>query len=213
MGRNLETTAVYHFLKVTDSLDSLELALGDGLTVSGVESRADVTTDCLSSLSNSHSLIKHLRLINLLPSQFSKIDLSIFMNLRILSLDFLMLQEMKTGNLGSSLSSVQILHLPFYVFEESQPRDDDFVEERFLSDALLKGVLPNLAEIVLPSKPIGVDCEEAESSRSVRLWKEGRKALRENENIKSGKAKLRTLEVGETGEWKIQTPTSSAHQL
>jgi len=200
VGRNLETTAVYHFLKVTDSLDSLELALGDGLTVSGVESRADVTTDCLSSLSNSHSLIKHLRLINLLPSQFSKIDLSILMNLRILSLDFLMLQEMKTGNLGSSLSSVQILHLPFYMFQESQPEDDDFAEEMFISDIVSNRILPNLSEITLPSKPIdSSDSQEANSPRSVRLWKESREVLKGNERVKSGKVKLRTLQVGETG--------------
>jgi len=44
-----------------------------------------------------------------------------------------MLKEMKIGKLGSSLSSVEILHLPFYVFQESQPRDDDFEEEGLLS--------------------------------------------------------------------------------
>ena len=119
MGGNLETTAVYHFLQVTNSLDSLEIALGSAEIVSGVESDADVTTECLSGLSSSYSSIKHLRLIDLLPSQTSKPDLSILTNLETLSLDRLMLEVMKTAKLGPSLSSVEILHLSFYMFDES----------------------------------------------------------------------------------------------
>jgi len=156
VGGNLETTACYHILKVTNSLDPLELVIGDAFISSGEVSGADVTTECLSSLSNSCSSIKHLRLIDLLPTQFSKSDLSIFTNLKISSLDRLMLREMKTGKLDSSLSSIEILRLPFYIFEESQPRADDFEEERLLSDVISKVILPNSSEMVLPSKPIGV---------------------------------------------------------
>jgi len=101
VGGNLETTAVYHFLQVTNSLDSLEIALGSAEIVSGVESDADVTTECLSGLSSSYSSIKHLRLIDLLPSQTSKPDLSILTNLETLSLDRLMLEVMKTGKARS----------------------------------------------------------------------------------------------------------------
>ena len=61
------------------------------------------------------------------------------------------------------------------------------------------GILPNLTELVLPSKPIDVGSQEANSLRLVRRWKEGRKLLKDHEGVKSGKVKLRTLEVGETG--------------
>jgi len=189
VGGNVETTAVHHFLQFTNSLDSLEIAMGAAITISGDDSIAKMSVDCLSSLSNSYSSIKHLRLTNLRASQSSKMDLSIFTNLKTLSLDFLMLYGLKTGKPRSSLSSVKILHLPYYAF------DDSFAEDRFLSDTVSSGILSNLAEIVLPSRPIGPDSREAESSHSVsvRLWKESRELLRENERIKNGKVKLRTL--------------------
>jgi len=57
-----------------------------------------------------------------------------------------------------------------------------------------------LAEIALPSKPIG---EESELSTLFQTLAEGRKALRDKERIKSGKVKLWTLEAGETGEWVV----------
>jgi len=92
-----------------------------------------------------------------------------------------------------------IFHLPCYAFDLSNPRDDDLQEERFLS-AIISGVpLPKLRQIVVPSKPIDTIAQKAKSPRSVRLWKESREVLRENERIKSGRVKLRTLEVGETG--------------
>jgi len=59
--------------------------------------------------------------------------------------------------------------------------------------------MPNLTEVVLRSKPIHAGSEEAKSPRFVRLWKESRRVLGENEMVKSGRVKLRTLEVGETG--------------
>jgi len=199
-GGNLETTAVYQFLQVTDSLDSIEIAFRGAITVSRVMSDADVTTECLSSLFNSYSSIKHLRLIDLNPTQSIKTDLSIFTNLKILSLNCFVLEGMKTGALGSSLSSAEILHLPFYRFVESTPRTDDFEDEGLLYKVLSNGFLPNLRQIVLPSRPIDANALEATSSRSVFLWEAGRKLLRDSEMVKSGKAKLRTVEVGETGE-------------
>jgi len=53
--------------------------------------------------------------------------------------------------------------------------------------------------IVVSSKPITIGTVERFSSRSLRLWKESREVLKGNERVKSGKVKLRTLDVGESG--------------
>jgi len=82
--------------------------LGAGFIPSGISSGTQISIDCLSSLSNSYSSIKHLRLINLIPTQSTKTDLSASSKLKILSLDCYALREMKEGDLGSWLSSVKV---------------------------------------------------------------------------------------------------------
>lgn len=101
---------------------------------------------------------------------------------------------------GCCFSSVEILHLPFYTFVESDPEDTDFREEIIISGLISGKSLNNLKEIVVPSRSIDVSSDEATYPRSVRLWNKGRAVLNENEKIKSGKIKLRTLEIGEIGE-------------
>jgi len=54
-----------------------------------------------------------------------------------------------------------------------------------------------LAETILPLKPIDVDSREVTTPHAVR---QSRELLRENERVKSGKVKLKTLEMGETAE-------------
>jgi len=60
VGENLETAAVYYFLLVTNSLDSLEVMDGSAFTTYGASSTAEVSVDFLSSLSESNSSFKHL---------------------------------------------------------------------------------------------------------------------------------------------------------
>ena len=55
--------------------------------------------------------------------------------------------------------------------------------------------------MVDPSKPTNQSSLEATDLRSLKLWKEAREVLEGIEMVKSGKVKLRTFEVGETGEW------------
>jgi len=134
VGGNLETTAVYHFLKVTMTLESLKLSVGrrcnhyfwTGIQ-SGRLSRLPLKSLRLSFF---HQTPSPHRPQSYAIQQDASLNLY---ELKTLSLDCLMLKEMKIGKLGSSLSSVEILHLPFYVFQESQPRDDDFEEEGLLS--------------------------------------------------------------------------------
>jgi len=57
VGGNLETAAVYHFLQVTNSLDSLEVIGGNASTTSGARTTSQVSLDFLSSLAKSYSSI------------------------------------------------------------------------------------------------------------------------------------------------------------
>jgi len=107
---------------------------------------------------------------------------------------------MKEGELGASVLSIEAFHLPCFSFSESSSRDEDFEEELLLSTILSSKILQNLREMVIPSKPIDANALEAAFLGSLGLWKKARKVLKENELFKSGKIKLRTLELGETGE-------------
>ena len=101
----------------------------------------------------------------------------------------------------TSFTRVEVLHLLFYwAAKESKPRDQDFTEETLLSTILSSKGLPALKELAVPSKPINILGSEMASPRSFKLWKEAREVLEGNEMIKSGKVKLRTLEIGETSE-------------
>ena len=93
-----------------------------------------------------------------------------------------------------------MLHLPLYWFDESIPRDQDFTEEALLSPVLSSEGHLSLKEMVVPSKPINIAASVAASPLLLKLWKEAREVLEGNEMVKSGKVKLRTTEVGETGE-------------
>jgi len=62
-------TAVYHFFRVAQSLDSLEVIGGAAVTTSGGPASSGISIDCLSSLPNAGSWIKHLRLLTTLRSR------------------------------------------------------------------------------------------------------------------------------------------------
>ena len=120
--------------------------------------------------------------------------------MKILSLDGTLLQMMRREEFIASLSRVEILHLLFYWINKSKPRDQDFAEETLLSTMLSSKGLLALKELMVSGKPINILGSETASPRSLRLWKEAREVLEGNEMIKSGKMKLRTLEVGATSE-------------
>ena len=200
MGENLETAAIYHFFQVTRSLDSLEVIGGNVSTNSGARTTSQVSVDFLLRLAESHSSIKHLRLVNItyansLSSHFSK-----FKALKILSLDGFLLRMMQREELVASLSSVEVLHLNLHCFDESNPRDQDFTEETLLSNILSSKRLLDLDEMVVSSRPINIQGLVTASPRSLKLWKEAKEVLEGNELIESGKVKLKTWEAGKTGE-------------
>jgi len=107
---------------------------------------------------------------------------------------------MRRGKQGTSWLSVEVSGLQHSLFVVSDPADDDFEEEIMLSNILFSKTLPNLKEVVVPSKPTNQSSLEATDLRSLKLWKEAREVLEGIEMVKSGKVKLRTFEVGETGE-------------
>jgi len=200
VGGNLETAAIYHFLLVTKSPDSLEVAGGNAFTTSGARRTSEISVSFLSSLTESDSSIKRLRLVNIyspnsLSSQFFK-----FKALKILSLDGCSLRTMKREELFASVLRVEVLHPPLYWVKESDPDDQDFTEEILLSILLSSKGLLDLKELVIPSKAINVGGSVADSACSLKLWKEAREVLEGNEMIKSGEVKLRILEIGETSE-------------
>ena len=84
--------------------------------------------DFLSSLAESCSSIKHLRLISIDRTNFLSSHLSNFKALKILSPDALLLRTMRREELVASFSSVEVLHLLLYWVDESKPRDRDFTE-------------------------------------------------------------------------------------
>jgi len=123
VGEKLETAAVYHFFQVTRSLDSLEVLGGGAIATLGALSTCQVSVDFLSNLAGSYPSLKHLPLIsthrsNLLSSQLLK-----FKVLKILSLDGFLLRSMQREELDASVLRVEVRHLLFYWFDESNPRD------------------------------------------------------------------------------------------
>lgn len=88
----------------------------------------------------------------------------------------------------------------FYWVDQSNPHDQEFAEEVLLSTILSVTGLLSVKELVIPSKAINSAGVEADSARSLRLWKEAREVLEGSEMIKSGKVKLRILELGKTSE-------------
>jgi len=130
VGSNTETTAVYHFLRVTQSLDSLEVLGTMGYTTSGESSHATISPDFLSSLSSSSNSFNHLRLLHMVPSKTSTVDLSILRSLKILSLDRFLIQSFMEERLVH-LPCVELFQLPFYSFIESAPSDGDLRRRRY----------------------------------------------------------------------------------
>ena len=103
VGGNLETAAVYHFLQVIRSLDSLEVVGRSATTTSGAMSASQLSVDFLSSLAESYSSIKHLRLVNIGRSNSLCSHLSKFKALEILSLDEVLLRTMRKEELIASV--------------------------------------------------------------------------------------------------------------
>lgn len=174
---NLETTAVSHFLRV---INSLEVNGGHAVITSRKDSNSVVYADWPSSLTRSQSSLKHLRFITVHPftSKRSKLDLSDFKALKIISPDGLFLERLKEGKLGSSLLSVETLHVPYQLFVESSPRDSDVQGDITLSTLLSTKLVPNLREIVVTDRPMDSDASEITSPRSLKMWKERREGLK-----------------------------------
>lgn len=107
---------------------------------------------------------------------------------------------MRREELIASVLRLEVLHLSFYWFDESKPRDQDFTEEILLSGLLSGKCLLALREMVVPSEPINILGSVTSFPRSLKLWNEAREVLEGNQMVKSGKVKLRTLEVGEASE-------------
>lgn len=211
VGHNLETETNYHFLQVAESLDSLEVLVGSGVTTSGNRAGSNIAVDVLSSLSSSDSTMKHLHLIHAQHS--NKMDLSVFKALKNLSLNDVLLTSMKEDNLGSSIPSVETIQLICYWAYDGSVCDEDFEEERLLSSIISTEVLPNLKEIALPAKPVDDSCMEAVSFCSIYLWQDARSLLKKNERVASGRVKLRTIKAGQTGESSVENLVLLIHTL
>ena len=167
MGGNLETAAVYHFLQVTNSLDSLEVIAGNGYTTSGARTTSQVSVDFLSSLAESYSSIKHLRLVSIRHSNSLSSHLLKFKKLKRLGLHGVFLRTMKREELVASVLRVDVLHLLFYWIDESDPQDKEFAEEIALSTILSRKGLPALKQLMVPSEPIDIAGSETSSPRSL----------------------------------------------
>jgi len=108
---------------------------------------------------------------------------------------------MRREELIASVSRVEVLHLLVHWFDRSNPQDQNsFAEETLLSAILSSKGFLDLKQLVIPSNPIDTAGSEMASPRLLKVWKEAREVLEGNEMVKSGKLKLRTLEVGETSE-------------
>lgn len=206
-GRDLETLAYSTFLQVTNNLDSLEIVGGSAYTRSGANVESKVGLEVISSLFNSFSSIKHLRLIAVWnKKEHAKMDLSVFKALKTLGLDSSSILWFEMGVVDEIPSTIEVLQLLFYVYRSSEPRGPNgyMKEESRISVLLNTPAFKNIREIYVPAQPIGASGSViALPSQALKVWVEAGKELRENERVKSGIVKLKTWKLGEIGEFKL----------
>lgn len=194
IGRNKTTHSIYQLLRVTKQLCCFEL---NYITYSDNQ-EMQVNSNCLSALQESSQSLMHLRIISLGLSKFSNdpnvTSLSLFQNLKVLSLDYLILSTLAGASrikLPVGLEGLCIPYSNLYSAEE----DSDLVK------ILKNRSLPTLKTVILPLKPASRDMDKPGapdfSDDFKKAWMEGRKALKKAEIFESGKVKLRFVKPGD----------------
>jgi len=96
-------------------------------------------------------------------------------------------------------SSLQTIEIPFYSFDDADPRETDVSEEDVLFETLSQELFPNLKEVLVPSRPTKGDGSEARSPLLRRLWQKRRAKLAEHPRFKNT-VDLKVMDRGANGE-------------
>lgn len=201
VGGNLKTTLASYLLEVTKNLDSLELSYWSEPPTP--EDFTSVNSSCIVALGQSFKSLRHLRLIGIdvdttdLDS-VKTTDLSLFENLKMLSVDYLMSTALVNFPMIQLPLGIEILSFPYY-------NPDIVSEDLGRAHFLKRRNLPRLELLVLPLAPVGRNGELLHSEDFKKGWIQGRIALEKEEVFTSGKAKLRLVNLGEYSEYLLQS--------
>lgn len=209
IGGTKGTEAFVRFLLVTNKLKNSEI----GQASAGVTESMGRTAnfEFLHGLRLSFSSLEKLRLLNFRSSsdQHRSIDLSRFLALKSLSMSGDSLDHISEGNDFALPPSLESLEIPFYTWaDEEEWNEMNVTEDRSLESR----TLPNLKEVVVPSKPFSGEGKVPESAGVLDLWRKRRQDLENTEKIKNEAVGLRITKRGEFGEFCSRTSARVSRQ-
>lgn len=131
------------------------------------------------------------------------VDISKFINLKLLSLDLYLIASFVLHP-GYAPPNLEAIHLISYVFDEwdSPPNPQDWDEERDLNTLLTNKSFPHLKEVFVPARPWNFRKRVGTSPSTRKGWREARELLKKNYIFENGNVKLTPLEMGATGEYR-----------
>lgn len=191
IGGNKKSQAVFHLLKVTRNLQSLEL----NHHLSDKGEKTSIKPDCLSALKTSFKSLENLRLFGIgFDPEGYKAEFSRFVTVKVLSIDTLMILSLPKSLDVKLPPGLKILCIPYYYGHSSLQEDLE------LACFLKAGSLTTLESVVVPSRPIDRSGVVTGSEDFQKRWLEGRRELKKAETFQSGKVELRFVEPGELSE-------------
>lgn len=183
---NKKSDTVYHFLKVTNQLESLELGAMRGCTPQRGDS-TEINPTCIDALTSSFKTLKHLRVIQGTPQFENRLfaNLTPFESLTILGIDQVPITALSAWKQSPLPPKLEILQLLHYLFTPDQSVDGDFSEERELRTILENRECPTLKEVVVPAAPVDFADQTTEHIESFKQWRAIREKLSSLEGFKN----------------------------
>lgn len=200
-GGSKKTEAIIHLLSIIKSLTALEVFMVErnaNPTFRTPGNRTFLYSTFLPTLHSSLESLHYLRLFHVVGDRdkdISSPNFECFKNLKIFSLDYAVLSHLVEFIEEIKLpSSLEILVLPFY---NLLALPGQVVEDIQLTKVLKTRTLPNLKQVVIPSKLIDCNARTNHPLELQRIWRERRRDLEQAEVFTSGRMTLHKAEPGE----------------
>lgn len=196
-----KTGCVAALLSVTSKLNSLEL-----WTECEENSEGDTTQvfeDCLAGLSSSFETLKHLRIfgarINRDRSEETQFDYSQFKALKILTWDLWGIRSFTTKSGHQLPQTLEVLCTEYYDYDRKYTLAECLDEDARIAFLFTERsrLPPNLKTVAVPREMIRRSYMNTGEPEFKAKWKLHRKALEDQDDIKSGKVQLRLLKEKE----------------
>lgn len=151
MSGSKKITAIGSLLQVTKKLVYLEISEGD---THDTQDQSEFHTGSLCYLTETFNHLRHLRGMGIGSNHKYGIDLTIFKNLRVLSVELSTLFELFQWKVIHLPSSIEVISLEFYT-PFAVPLEE-FKEEVMIASALNSKTFANLKQITVPKNPVSV---------------------------------------------------------